>query len=150
MNQVALDHWAAVKRIHQSALDRDPSERDTFLEESCGGDESLFREVQSLLKFEHDAESFLDRPALDVAPRLSSEPQEHPLVGRTLSHYQVVSLLGAGGMGEVYLARDPRLDRTIALKILPGDLAADLDRMQRFEREARAWQYHNWARGAFR
>jgi serine/threonine protein kinase len=138
MNQAALDHWAAVKRIHQSALDRDPSERDTFLDESCGGDESLLREVQSLLKYEHDAESFLDRPAMDVAPRLSSEPQEHPLVGRTLSHYQVVSLLGAGGMGEVYLAQDPRLDRTVALKILPGDLAADPDRMQRLEREARA------------
>jgi len=80
----------------------------------------------------------LDRPAMDVAPRPSSEPQEHPLVGRTLGHYQVVSLLGAGGMGEVYLARDPRLDRTVALKILPSDLAADPDRMQRFEREARA------------
>jgi serine/threonine protein kinase len=137
MNQAALDHWASVKRIHQSALDRDPSERDTFLDELCGGDESLLREVQSLLKYEH-AESFLDRPAMDVAPRLSGEPQEHPLLGRTLSHYQVVSLLGAGGMGEVFLAQDPRLDRTVALKILPGDLAADPDRMQRFEREARA------------
>ena len=138
MSQAALDHWAAVKRIHQSALDRDPSERDTFLDESCGGDESLIREVQSLLTYEHDAESFLDQPAMDVAPRLSSEPQEHRLVGRTLSHYQVVSLLGAGGMGEVYLAQDARLGRTVALKILPSDLAADPERMQRFEREARA------------
>jgi serine/threonine protein kinase len=138
MNQAAQDHWAAVKRIHQSALERDPSERDTFLDESCAGDESLLREVQSLLSYEHDAESFLDRPAMDVAPRLSGEPHAHPLVGSTLSHYQVVSLLGAGGMGEVYLARDPRLDRTVALKILPSDVASDPDRMQRFEREARA------------
>ena len=63
---------------------------------------------------------------------------EATLVGRTISHYQVLSLLGAGGMGEVYLARDPRLDRTVALKILPEELAADADRMQRFTREAKA------------
>ena len=61
-----------------------------------------------------------------------------PLVGRTLSHYQVESLLGAGGMGEVYLARDPRLERTVALKILPPELVVDADRMQRFMREAKA------------
>ena len=123
-----MDHWTTVKRIHQSALDRDPSERAAFVDESCGGDETLLREVQSLLRYDM-TESFLERPAVDVAPKLSSE---HPLVGRTLSHYQVLSLLGAGGMGEVYLARDPRLDRTIALKILPGELAVDSDRMQRF------------------
>jgi serine/threonine protein kinase len=71
-------------------------------------------------------------------PKSWSEPQEDTLVGRTLGHYQTVSLLGAGGMGEVYLAHDPRLDRMVALKILPGDLAADADRVQRFVREARA------------
>ena len=78
------------------------------------------------------------RPAVELARGSSSEPHENALAGRTLSHYQVVSLLGAGGMGEVYLARDQRLDRTVAIKILPGDLAGDPERMQRFEREARA------------
>jgi serine/threonine protein kinase len=97
----------------------------------------VLREVQSLLSYEADAESFLERPAMDLG-RSRSEPPENTLAGRTLGHYQVVSLLGAGGMGEVYLARDPRLDRTVAIKILPGDLAGDLERMQRFEREARA------------
>ena len=71
-------------------------------------------------------------------PPPSGESREATLVGRTISHYQVLSLLGAGGMGEVYLARDPRLDRTVALKILPEELAADADRMQRFTREAKA------------
>ena len=85
-----------------------------------------------------EAEAFLERPAVDVAPTRPSAPGETALVGRTVSHYQVLSLLGAGGMGEVYLARDPRLDRTVALKILPGDLAVDPDRMLRFEREAKA------------
>ena len=138
MNQAALDRWATVKHIHQCALDRDPSERAAFVDESCGGDETLRREVQSLLRYATEAESFLERPAIDVAPTGPSAPCETTLVGRTVSHYQVLSLLGAGGMGEVYLARDPRLDRTVALKILPGDLAVDPDRMLRFEREAKA------------
>jgi serine/threonine protein kinase len=133
-----MEHWATVKRLHQSALDKDPSERAAFLRASCAGDDTVLREVQSLLSYEGDAESFLERPAMDLARSSSSEPHENTLAGRTLSHYQVVSLLGAGGMGEVYLARDPRLDRTVAIKILPGDLAGDPERMQRFEREARA------------
>jgi eukaryotic-like serine/threonine-protein kinase len=138
MIQPVMDRWTTVKRIHQSALDKDPSERAAFVDESCGDDETLLREVQSLLTYATDAESFLERPAVDIATAPSSESQEATLVGRAVSHYQVLSLLGAGGMGEVYLARDPRLDRTVALKILPGELAADPDRMQRFAREARA------------
>jgi len=138
MNQLATDRWATVKQIHQCALDKEPSERAVFVDESCGGDEALRREVQSLLMYASEAESFLERPAVDVAPTGPGAPGETALVGRTVSHYQVLSLLGAGGMGEVYLARDPRLDRTVALKVLPGDLAADPDRMLRFAREARA------------
>ena len=137
MNDSVMDHWTTVKCIHQSALDRDPSERAAFVDESCGGDEALRREVQSLLTYAAEAESFLERPAVDIAP---TPPESHrtTLVGRTVSHYQVLSLLGAGGMGEVYLARDSRLDRTVALKILPGELAEDPERMQRFALEAKA------------
>ena len=138
MNQPVMDHWTTVKRIHQSALDIDPSERAAFVDKSCGGDEALRREVQELLTYAAEAESFLERPAVDIAPTPPGASHEATLVGRTISHYQVLSLLGAGGMGEVYLARDPRLDRTVALKILPGELAADADRMQRFTREAKA------------
>ena len=68
MNQIAMDRWATVKHIHQCALDRDPSERAVSVDESCGGDETLRREVQSLLKYATEAESFLERPAVDVAP----------------------------------------------------------------------------------
>jgi serine/threonine protein kinase len=138
VNQPVMDHWTTVKRIHQSALDVDPSKRAAFVDELCGGDEALRREVHSLLTYATDAESFLERPAVDIATAPSREPHETTLVGRTVSHYQVLSLLGAGGMGEVYLARDQRLDRTVAIKILPEDLAGDPERMQRFEREARA------------
>jgi serine/threonine protein kinase len=138
MNQPVMDRWTTVKRIHQSALERDPSERAAFVDASCGGDETLLREVQSLLTYATEAESFLERPAVEFAPEPPSGSPETTLVGRTVSHYQVLSLLGAGGMGEVYLARDSRLDRSVALKILPGELAGDEDRMQRFAREARA------------
>ena len=138
MNQSVMDHWTTVKRIHQAALDVDPSERAAFVDESCGGDEALRREVESLLAYAADAELFLERPAVDSAATPPGESHEAALAGRTISHYQVLSLLGAGGMGEVYLARDRRLDRTVALKILPGELAADAERMQRFTREAKA------------
>ncbi len=138
MNQPVMDRWTTVKRIHQSALAKDPSERAAFVDQSCGGDETLLHEVQSLLTYATEAESFLERPAVDLAPQPPGESHKTTLVGRTVSHYQVLSLLGAGGMGEVYLARDPRLDRSVALKILPGELAGDQDRMQRFAREARA------------
>ena len=138
MNQAALNRWTTVKSIHQSALDLDPSARAAFVDASCGGDEALRREVDSLLTYASEAESFLERPAVDIAPTPPGESHEARLVGRTISHYQVLSLLGAGGMGAVYLARDPRLDRTVALKILPGELAADADRMRRFTREAKA------------
>jgi serine/threonine protein kinase len=133
-----MDHWTTVKRIHQSALDVDPSERAAFVDESCGGDEELRREVHSLLTYASDAETFLERPAADIATAPPGEPHETALVGRSVSHYQVLSLLGAGGMGEVYLACDSRLDRTVALKVLPAELAADPERMQRFAREAKA------------
>ena len=135
MSQPVMNHWTTVKRIHQSALDIDPSERGAFVDASCGGDEALRREVEELLSYASEAESFLERPAVDIAPKPPGASHAATLVGKTISHYQVLSLLGAGGMGQVYLARDPRLDRTVALKILPGEFAADADRMQRFTRE---------------
>jgi serine/threonine protein kinase/Tfp pilus assembly protein PilF len=138
MNQPVMDRWTAVKRIHQSALEKDASERTAFVDESCGDDETLRREVHSLLAYAAEAESFLEQPAADIAPTPLSESHATTLVGRSVSHYQVLSLLGAGGMGEVYLARDSRLDRTVALKILPGELAMDPERMQRFAIEAKA------------
>ena len=133
-----MERWATVKRIHQAALEREAGQRASFLDEACAGDEALRRDVQSLLAYEEDAASFMESPAVEVTARSVSGGLDTQLVGRTLSHYQVESLLGAGGMGEVYLARDPRLERAVALKILPPDLAFDADRMQRFVREARA------------
>src|SRR5262245_58621401 len=133
-----MERWATVKRLHQAALERAASERAAFLDEACAGDEALRDEVQSLLAYEQDAASFMESPAVDVTAHRVRFGHAMPLVGRTLSHYQVQSLLGRGGMGEIYLARDPRLERAVALKILPPDLAFDADRMQRFTQEAKA------------
>src|SRR5262245_36483661 len=133
-----MERWTTVKRIHQAALERSVSERAAFLDEACAGDEALRREVQSLLAYEQDAASFMESPALEAVSRDNGQDVSRPLVGRTLGHYRVESLLGAGGMGHVYLAQDPRLDRAVALKILPSDLAFDPDRLERFRREAKA------------
>jgi eukaryotic-like serine/threonine-protein kinase len=130
-------HWARVKWIHQAVLDRPANERADFLTERCAGDQSLRRDVESLLAHETTAESFLETPAFEVIARgLSERDSTH--VGRVLGHYRIVSFLGSGGMGEVYLAHDPRLDRTVAVKILPEHFASDADRMERFAREAKA------------
>ena len=133
-----MERWATVKRLHQAALDHDPGQRDAFLTDACAGDDALRREVESLLAYDARAASFMESPALDVAAKSIDEDTATSLVGRTLGHFRVETQLGAGGMGEVYLAFDPRLDRVVALKILPPDLIDDVDRLQRFTREARA------------
>ena len=130
--------WATIKRIHQAALDRPDDERITFLEATCGGDETLRRDVQSLLAYEGQANGFLETPAVDVAARMFSDTDDPTIVGRVLGHYQIESLLGAGGMGEVYLARDSRLDRAVAVKILRIDFTSSEDQLLRFTREAKA------------
>src|SRR5262245_5877107 len=132
------DRWATVKRIHQAALDRPGAERADFLTDICAGDEPLRRDVESLLEHETTAASFLEMPAWEFLAKRLHERGRSSLLGSLLSHYRIVSLLGTGGMGEVYLAHDPRLDRTVAMKILPEYLATDADRMSRFTREAKA------------
>ena len=130
--------WQQIEKLYHSALELEPRQRQAFLREACAGDEALRREVESLLAHQDQAESFIEAPALEVAAKGMAQNRAPSLVGRQVGPYKIHSLLGVGGMGEVYLAQDPRLDRAIALKILPTELASDPDRIRRFIREARA------------
>jgi serine/threonine protein kinase len=116
------------------ALERDPAERASFLDEACGEDEELRREVEELLAHAKDAANFIETPALEIATvAFARAPAPE---GRQIGPYTLVSSLGSGGMGEVYRARDTLLHRDVAIKILPPFIASDADRRARFEREA--------------
>jgi serine/threonine protein kinase len=123
------ERWEQVGQLYQAALELRPAERTAFLRQTCGEDESLYLEVESLLAAEEKAADFLAAGAIDDAARALAKEKSFSPVGKRLGHYQVRSLLGAGGMGEVYLAQDTKLDRAVALKFLPSEFAADKDRM---------------------
>ncbi len=131
------DRWQQISQVYHAALQRDPRDRAGFLREACGGDDTLHQEVASLLANESHAVGFLSNPALAAAAGLITSTGGTMLTGRRIGVYQIQTLLGAGGMGEVYRARDTKLGRDVAFKILPGAFTADPDRLARFEREAR-------------
>jgi eukaryotic-like serine/threonine-protein kinase len=139
---VTADRWAEVERLCHAALAVDPAMRAAYLDEACAGDAELRREVGSLLAQQSRAGGFLEVPVVpgaDAGAAGRIGPPREPLPhGTRLGPYEIDALIGTGGMGEVYRARDTRLERTVALKILPEGLAADPDRRRRFEHEARA------------
>jgi len=132
------ERWQQVNDLFQSAAERAPEERAAFLDEACHGDEGLCREVESLLASYERAENFIESPAFEVAPELVTNDRAGALVGELFGHYRIESLIGVGGMGEVYLARDERLGRKVALKLLPKRLTADETQLTRFKTEARS------------
>jgi serine/threonine protein kinase/Tol biopolymer transport system component len=128
------ERWRQVEALFQAALRRSPEERDAFLDEECVADPELRSEALSMLKADARAGSFLDAPA--AAPPLATH-EHRPAPGDRLGLYEIVGRIGAGGMGEVYRARDPRLGREIAIKVLTPNRAQDKDARARFEREAK-------------
>ena len=135
------ERWRQIERLFQTALELDAAERAAFLGEACAGDEELRREVESLLAANEQAkqsDDFLNQTALQVTAQAIAGDRARSLVGRKIGRYQILSLLGVGGMGEVYLAQDPRLGRKLALKFLPQEFTRDRERVQRFKQEARA------------
>jgi len=129
------DRWREIETLYNSACERKPEERRAYLESACGGDESLRLEVESLLAQEEPAANFLETHE-STAP--GSAVEASVPAGEQIGPYLVLQFLQKGGMGEVYKARDVRLDRPVAIKFLPRALAADPAALERFQREVRA------------
>jgi Tol biopolymer transport system component/predicted Ser/Thr protein kinase len=132
------DRWQKVEKICQSALELEEGRRSAFLAEVCGGDEELRRDVESLLRYDKRGDQFIEEPALQIAAKMIIPENPESLLGQQVGSYQILSLLGVGGMGVVYKGRDIRLNRSVAIKVLPRDKMSDPERKRRFIQEARA------------
>jgi eukaryotic-like serine/threonine-protein kinase len=137
MSDTDPQRWQRVKEIFEGALERHGAERESFLEHACAGEPEVRDEVESLLRSYEVAGSFMEAPAVaHAADDLAAAQRLTP--GQKIKHYQIVNLIGEGGMGEVYLATDTTLGRRVALKVLPAFVSKDPDRLRRFTQEARA------------
>src|SRR5262245_40022985 len=138
------ERWEQIERLYYAALELEPDARGTFIDQACAGDEELRRKVISLLNYDDSPAGFIQSPLLEVAvSELADQPlsgaQTQPLASPPqISGYRLLSPLGRGGMGEVHLALDKRLNRKVAIKLLPVDFTSDAGRVRRFEQEARA------------
>ena len=126
------ERWRKVEEIYHAAAQFPPAERAGFLRQSCADDGELRQEVESLLAFEGRADPFLDTPALQAAAQILATEQTRHFSGEMLGAYRLLSQIGAGGMGRVYLAQDTRLGRRVAVKVLPPDLCGEARRRERF------------------
>ena len=136
------ERWKQVDELLQSALQVPSEQRDEFLRQACAGDAGLEQEVRSLLASDQSAGGFLQAPAIKAAAQMIALNEVREIVdvvlGQTISHYRVLKKLGSGGMGVVYEAKDIRLERHVALKLLLESEATNSKALQRFEQEARA------------
>src|SRR6266567_3655803 len=132
------ERWEQIKQLFHSALKYEAAERSDFLSGACAGDESLRQTVESLISSHEKTVSIINAPAYKVACDVLAEERHELQAGQTFASYEIISFVSKGGMGEVYLAQDRRLSRKIALKLLPSAFTRDLDRLRRFEQEARA------------
>src|SRR4051812_3630269 len=132
------ERWEQVEAVFQEALDRPPLERASFLDQACAGDEELKHETNSLIAAHDEAGAFIEEPAMAQDARVLLGGDVDGNFGRQIGPYRVVDQLGVGGMAEVYLAEDTRLNRLVALKLLPAYFASDNARLRRFQSEARA------------
>ncbi|MGH9929488.1 MAG: protein kinase domain-containing protein, partial [Pyrinomonadaceae bacterium] len=132
------ERWQQIDSLLQEVLERPVAERASLLSETCSGDESLRQEVESLINYRESAEAFLEVPAFEAAAEFFFDSPTDSIVGQFIPPYKIEAKLGAGGMGEVYLAEDTQLDRKVAIKFLPLYLEADELAKRRLIREAKA------------
>ncbi len=132
------EKWQQIKDILEEARELPADERTIFLDNACKDDKELRGEIDSLLEAHFQVSDFIEDSPADLAEQLLEDDLNESLIGQKLSHYQILSRIGKGGMGEVYLAFDERLSRKVAIKLLPSSFTKDLNRVRRFEQEARA------------
>ena len=137
-DQMDAERYLKIDELVDAALEMEPVEQASFLDKACASDAELRREVESLLDAYHKAENFIEKPALELAARSLAADSNLSFTGKQIARYEIISLLGAGGMGEVYLANDPQMNRKVALKLLPAQFTESVDRVARFQRESRA------------
>jgi serine/threonine protein kinase len=137
---MTMDHqrWKEIEAIYQAAVDKAEDQRRACLDQVCADDADLRSQVEALLTLHESQGAGLEVSVLEDMAQACRKAASGRLVGQLLGPYEVLSLLGKGGMGEVYLARDPRLDRQVAIKVLPAEVAEDPERLRRFMREAKA------------
>jgi eukaryotic-like serine/threonine-protein kinase len=132
------ERYQRICQLFNEVVDLAPEYRAVFLTQACGADEELRAEVEKFLVGMEPAENYLVRPAMEVAAEWLAQHQQPSALGKQISHYQILTLLGAGGMGRVYLAQDTRLQRKVALKLLPSQYTQEVERVRRFRTEAQA------------
>ncbi|MGH9968893.1 MAG: protein kinase domain-containing protein [Pyrinomonadaceae bacterium] len=130
------ERWQKVKQIFQSAIERPPDERDAFVARACQDNPALRSEVESLISSHDQAGDSIEAMAAEAATEMLAD--DRTIVGQQIGRYQVLSRIGRGGMGEVFLAQDTSLGRKVALKLLRSDFTRNEERLRRFRQEARA------------
>src|SRR4030095_942200 len=130
--------FQTIEEIFLAALEQEPDQVGTFLDRACEGDSVLRREVEVLLASDQRAERFIEKSAVGLATKLLQNQQADSLVGETIGHYKISESIGAGGMGEGYLATDLVAGRKAALKLLPLRFTGDAERLKRFQQEEHA------------
>ena len=126
-----------IEKIYQAALEISPEKRRAYLREVCGDDDELRKEVESLLSFDTPSDQLINKTPELLAAEMFSEMKQTDFEGKEIDQYEIISQIGKGGMGTVYLARDKSLGRKIAIKFLDKKFSQDQDRLQRFFLEAR-------------
>ncbi len=129
------ERWQQIEQLYHSTLERSPADRADYLRSACGSDDELRHEVESLVAVGNRIGSFMES---SIKERGLATETEHSMVGITLGRYRLDSLLGRGGMGEVYLGQDTTLRRKVAIKVLPQKFTLDAERLRRLIQEARA------------
>jgi eukaryotic-like serine/threonine-protein kinase len=135
--QMTPERWRQVVEVFDAAVEREPDQRAAFIQEACHGDQALKKEVESLLAADEPRDGFLKASAAEVVASQYLSHEADSKIGQSFGQYKILSLIGIGGMGEVYQARDTEIGRDVALKILPTALSQDAERLRRFKDEAR-------------